>query len=84
MSVRITFDHKIIPDAPELADTIRGVRAAQEVAQYLRENNVRVVNMSWGGNQAGFERALEANGVGDNAEMRAEIARVHFNLFMIH
>ncbi|MGB0370198.1 MAG: S8 family serine peptidase [Opitutales bacterium] len=81
MSVRITFDHKIIPDAPQLVNTLRGVKSSQQVAQYLRENNVRVVNMSWGGSQAGFERALEANGIGDDAEMRAEIARVHFDIF---
>ena len=41
---------------------------------------MRVVNMSWGGSQAGFEHALEANGIGDDPEQRAEISRVLFEI----
>ena len=80
MSVRITFGHEIIPDAPTLAETIRGTREVEPFMEYLRNANVRVVNMSWGGNQAGVEYALEANGIGDSPEHRAEIARVLFGL----
>jgi hypothetical protein len=80
MSVRITFGHEIIPQKPTLAEAVRGANEIKEFMEYLKAANVRVVNMSWGGNQAGYEYALEANGVGDSPEHRAEIARILFGL----
>jgi len=50
------------------------------MVEYFKKAGVRVVNMSWGGSQAGWEYALEANGVGDDPEQRPEIARVLFGL----
>ena len=80
MSVRITFGHEIIPSEPTLAESIRSASDAGPLMDYLKEANVRVVNMSWGGSQTGIEYALEANGVGDSPEHRAEIARVLFEI----
>jgi subtilisin family serine protease len=80
MSVRITFGHELIPEEPTLAETIRGAREMTQFMDYLTAANARVVNMSWGGTQAGYEYALEANGVGDSPEHRAEIARVLFDI----
>lgn len=47
---------------------------------YFQEAGVRVVNMSWGGNRASIEAALEANGWGESAEERAEMARKLFKI----
>lgn len=80
LNVRITFGHEILPDQPTLAKSLRSVRNAADVVEYFKEAGVRVVNMSWGGSQASIEYALEANGVGDDPDHRAEIARVLFNL----
>jgi subtilisin family serine protease len=80
MSARITFGHELIPEEPTLAKTMRSVEETRAAIEYFRAQGVRVVNMSWGGSQAGLEGALEANGVGDSPEQRAEIARVLFNL----
>ncbi len=80
MSVRITFGHELIPQAPTLAETIRGANEMEPFMEYLTAANARVVNMSWGGTQAGVEYALEANGIGDSPEHRAEIARVMFGI----
>jgi len=80
LTARITFDHKVIPDVPKLEEAVRSVRAAKEAVKYLKEAGVRVVNMSWGGDQAGIESAYEANGVGDDSEMRAEMARILYEL----
>ena len=80
LNARITFDHRLIPEAPTLETTMRGAESIRRTVQYFRQQGVRVVNMSWGGNQQGIERALEANGVGDSAEMRAEMARILFRL----
>ncbi len=80
MSVRATFGHEIIPQPPTLAETIRGAWETDALMEYLRKAGARVVNMSWGGNQLGLEYALEANGIGDSPEHRAEIARVLFDI----
>ncbi len=78
MAGRITFDHKVIPDVPRLDETLRSVRASKDAVAYMQANGVRIVNMSWGGDQRGIEAAFEANGVGDDAEMRAEMAKIMF------
>lgn len=77
---RFTFGHEIIPDKPTIEEAVRGAEEIQAMVDYFKGNGVRIVNMSWGGNQAGWEYALEANGVGDDPEQRAEIARVLFGL----
>jgi len=80
LNSRITFGHEIIPEKPTIEDAIRGVEETHKMVEYFKKAGVRVVNMSWGGSQAGWEYALEANGVGDDPEQRAEIARVLFGL----
>lgn len=80
LNVRITFDHRLIPDKPTIEEAFRSAQATRDVIQYLRDNGVRVMNMSWGGSQAGWEWALRANGAGDSPEQRAEIARVLFGI----
>jgi subtilisin family serine protease len=80
LNARITFGYEIIPDEPTLEETIRSNQEVMAMVEYFKKAGVRVVNMSWGGSQAGLEYALEANGIGDDAEQRAEIARVLFDL----
>ena len=80
LSARITFGHEMIPEKPTLELAIRESESYLSAVQYFRETGVRVVNMSWGGNQQAIEAALEANGVGDNPEQRAKIARVLFDI----
>ncbi|MGC9452121.1 MAG: S8 family serine peptidase [Oceanipulchritudo sp.] len=80
LSARITFGHTLIPEAPTIEETMRSVNELDDLMAYLKRANVRVVNMSWGGSQAGLEYALEANGIGDSPEHRAQIARVLFDL----
>ncbi len=80
LNARITFGHTLIPEAPTLEEAVRNARAMRDAVEYFKEAGVRVVNMSWGGTQAGIEGALEANGVGDSPEHRAEMARVLFGI----
>lgn len=80
LSARLTFGHKLIPEEPTLKQTIREAESMQATVDYFNANGVRVVNMSWGGDQSSIEAALEANGVGDNPEQRAKIARVLFEI----
>ena len=79
-SARLTFGHKMIPEEPTQEEAIRSAESAQATVDYFKETGVRIVNMSWGGSQAGIEGALEANGVGDNPDQRAKIARVLFEI----
>ena len=80
MNVRITFGHELIPQKPTLAKAVRSANEAEALGNYLKANGVRIVNMSWGGSQAGWEYALEANGIGDSPEHRADIARILFGI----
>lgn len=81
MAVRITFDHRMIPDVPTRAQAERDAAAAREVVEYLKANGVRVVNMSWGGSPKSIEAAFEANGAGGTPEERRKTAREYFELF---
>lgn len=78
MVVRITFDHRLIPDPPTIEEARRGAEAARATVDYMKEHGVRVVNMSWGGSQRGVESALEVNGIGATAEERQQLAREIF------
>lgn len=81
LNARLSFDHKLIPPPPTLEEEVRRARSAMDAVTYFRQHNVRVVNMSWGASQQYWESALQANGMGDDAEMRAEMARVLFDVF---
>jgi len=80
MVVRMTFDHRLIPDPPTVEEARRSAEAAQATVDYMKANGVRVVNMSWGGGQRGVESALEVNGIGETAEERQRMAREIFGI----
>jgi subtilisin family serine protease len=81
MAVRITFDHRMIPDVPTREQAEKDAAAALEVIGYLKQTGVRVVNMSWGGTPKGIEAAFEANGAGGTPEERRKTSREYFQLF---
>jgi hypothetical protein len=78
MVVRITFDHRLVPDPPTIEEARRSAEAARATVDYMKAHGVRVVNMSWGGSQRGVEAALEVNGIGATAEERQRLAREIF------
>ncbi len=54
---RMTFDWKMIPDpCPSRALTDRSAAAVQDYVDFFKRNNVRVVNMSWGGSVREYEK----------------------------
>jgi hypothetical protein len=81
MAVRITFDHRVIPDVPTREQTEKDSQAARESVAYMKAHGTRVVNMSWGGSPRDIEAALEANGAGGTPEERRKLAREYFGLF---
>jgi subtilisin family serine protease len=78
--VRITYDNKVIPAPPNKTDAERWAKNCMDNINYFKEHGVRVVNMSWGFTQNGIESALEANGIGENSEVRAKLAKEIFDV----
>ena len=71
----MTYSHTLVPEEPTLERARAEAAMMTEVVAYFRDNGVRVVNMSWGGNLRSIEEALEAHNAGGNAEQRRALAR---------
>ena len=81
LNARISFDYKLQPHpCPSLELAKRGAKAHQAYVDYFKKNNVRVVNMSWGGSVKDGEDSLEKCGIGKTAEERQKLARVYFEI----
>jgi len=72
---RITFDYHTTPKAMTVETARRLADNYKATTRYFQDHGVRVVNMSWGWTFKEIEGSLEANGVGENAEQRVEMAR---------
>ncbi|MBL8286890.1 MAG: S8 family serine peptidase [Rubrivivax sp.] len=78
---RLEFDAGLHPDpCPTEAQTLRDAAAAKATVNFLKAQQVRVVNMSWGGDVRSIENALEQCGTGKTPEERKKIARVYFEI----
>ncbi|HPF69031.1 MAG TPA: S8 family serine peptidase [Candidatus Krumholzibacteria bacterium] len=75
LAARIEFDYHQTPKAMTVETARLLADDYVRTAQYFRDAGVRCVNMSWGWTFKEIEGALEANGVGANAEERAAMAR---------
>ena len=80
--LRRTALQTIILRAPfVLADMARRhVDSYRKTAQYFRDHDVRVVNMSWGWSYEEVRSSLEVNGIGESAEERKEMAKEIFGI----
>jgi subtilisin family serine protease len=78
---RITFDHHAIPAPPTIEVAEKAAKNYMETVKYFQDNNVRVVNMSWGWTLKEIEGMLEANGIGKDAEERSKLTRRIFNIY---
>ncbi len=72
---RITFDYHSTPQAMTVETANRLADDYLATTRYFKDHEVRVVNMSWGWSFKEIEGSLEANGVGESAEERAQMAR---------
>lgn len=80
LTARIEFGHTLMPDpcpTPELAE--RDAAATQAYVDFMKQNGVRVVNMSWGGTLKAVEGELELCGIGKTIEERQKLARGYFD-----
>ena len=76
---RLTGDPHMISEPPTKEDVARMAAAFGEVVRTFQENHVRVVNMSWVVSRSSFEKELELNGIGKDAEERKAMAREMFD-----
>ncbi len=67
---RITFDYHVQPELPTVEQAKKDAQSYQDTIDYFKAHNVRVANMSWGGDLASVQSALEMNGVTDPAEVK--------------
>ncbi|KJF44251.1 S8 family serine peptidase [Draconibacterium sediminis] len=79
MAVRLTFPYENIPAPPTLENSTYWAKMYKNTVQYFEDNNVKVVNMSWGYSQNSYETRLAMNGVGENEEERKALAKKLFN-----
>jgi len=80
-TARITFDWKMLPDpCPSRAQAERDAAAPQDYVDFFKRNNVRVVNMSWGGTVSEVEGAMEKCSIGKTPDERKKTAREWFDL----
>jgi subtilisin family serine protease len=81
VTARLSFDYKLQPDpCPSLELAQRGAKAHQAYVDFFKRQQVRVVNMSWGGSVKDGEEALEKCGIGKSTDERQKIARTYFEI----
>lgn len=80
-TARISFDYKLVPDpCPSRELALRNARAHKSFVDFFKRNQVRVVNMSWGGSVKDNEDSLEKCGIGKTPEERQKLAREYFEI----
>jgi len=72
---RMTYDYHMLPELPTVEQARRDAWAMAETVAYFKNNGVRVVNMSWGGDLRSIEIALEQHNSGGSPEERKMLAR---------
>lgn len=81
VAARLEYDYKLQPDpCPSTAQALRDAAAARQTVAFLKAQQVRVVNMSWGGDVKGIERNLEQCGIGKTPKDRQANARKIFEI----
>ncbi len=80
MAARITYTYKNIAPPPTLEKSQNRANMHTSTINYFKNNNVRVVNMSWGYSQNWYENRLAENGIGANEEERKKLAKQLFGM----
>lgn len=78
--VRMGFDYRSQPPAHTLDHAKFQAKMYKDIVNYLKANNVKVVNMSWRYGVAAYEGLLALNGVGKDEEDRKKMARKMFEI----
>ena len=80
-NARIQFNHKLLPDPCPSEELVRReAHSFQAQVDFFKKNDIRVVNMSWGGSVRGYETGLELCAIGSGSEARKAMARKFFEI----
>lgn len=78
---RIEFGWTLKPDpCPSEEQAEADAKASQAYVDFFKREQVRVVNMSWGGSVKGIESDLEQCGIGKTPDERKALARKYFEI----
>jgi subtilisin family serine protease len=81
VNARIEFDHKLVPDPCPTRESIdKEARNMQSYVDFMKKNDVRVVNMSWSESLREMEGTLEQCGIGKTVAERKTIAREYLEV----
>jgi subtilisin family serine protease len=80
VAARYTFDYHSVPKPMTIEYAKKMAREWQETVDFLKEQHVRVTNMSWAWDLKEIERELEVNGIGKNLADRTALARASFGV----
>lgn len=80
LNARLSFGHEMIPDKPTRAITEAWAKMYHDTVAYFVANDVRVVNMSWGGSISDIESALAAHNDPADTEERKALAREFYEI----
>ena len=78
---RLTADYRTVPKPDTVEDAYKAGEIFKKEIGYFKARGVRLVNMSWVIQRTSVERGLEANGIGETPEKRAELARKIFDIY---
>lgn len=82
LAVRETFPYEAVPPPFMKEDAEQWAARFQETVDYLKTHDARLVNMSWGLSAKDIEGMYEANGLGESAEERQQMAAETLEVLM--
>ena len=80
LAARVTFDYHLIPENPTIEQAKNDADAMVRTVAYLKQQGVRAVNMSWGGDLKSIDNALEQNGYKGTPEERRAFAHQLYDI----
>jgi subtilisin family serine protease len=79
--IRNDFPYEMIPPPPNQEWAEGQASMLRDSVRYMRDNGVRVVNMSWGTSPQEIEDDMQASGAGGPVEQRHATAAKYFQMF---
>lgn len=80
LAVRMGWDHRTLPPPHTKEQAQFQAKMYGDIIKYLKENKVRVVNMSWRYGAGAYEGLLSLNGIGKTPEERKKMAKEMFDI----
>jgi subtilisin family serine protease len=78
--VRMGGDYRTLPPPHSKEQAHFQAKMFGDIVKYLKDNKVRVVNMSWRYSPAAYEGLLSLNGIGKTPEERKKMAKEMFDI----